>query len=281
MDLRNQRRSNNVEDQRGGRRLAVGGLGIGGVVVVIVVSKLLGVDTEQLFKLAEEGNQAVNGTMTQPSGAPTDDQGSDFVRAVLGSTEDAWESVFQEQGVKYPQPRLVLFRDQVQSACGSESAATGPFYCPADRKVYLDLSFFEMLTQRFGAPGDFAQAYVIAHEVGHHVQNVLGYNTRARAAPSGLGENATSVLLELQADCLAGVWANRGQRARSFLEQGDVEEAIKAASVIGDDALQRNSGRRVRPESFTHGSSAQRVKWFQIGMKQGTIASCDTFAAAR
>jgi predicted metalloprotease len=280
MDLSGQRRSDNVEDRRGGgggRRIG-GGLGLGGVVVVLAVSYALDIDPRVLLRAVDDAPR--QGPVR--SGRPINDQASDFVRAVLGSTEDAWGAVFQEAGRQYPQPHLVLFRDSVQSACGFESAATGPFYCPGDRKVYLDLSFFDELSRRFGAPGDFAQAYVIAHEVGHHAQNMLGYEARARAAQRGQSKeerNAISVRLELQADCFAGVWANRGQKQHKFIQAGDVEEAIKAATAIGDDTLQRNAGRRVTPESFTHGSSAQRVKWFQIGMQQGTIAACDTFAA--
>ncbi|MBX7098725.1 MAG: neutral zinc metallopeptidase [Myxococcaceae bacterium] len=285
MDLSGQRRSDNVDDRRGGgggRRAGVG-LTLGGVVVALVVGKLLGlspVEVLQAMQDAQQQQRTAPGPRT--TGGPVSDQASDFVRAVLGSTEDAWDSVFQAQGKTYPRPTLVLFRDTVDSACGFETAATGPFYCPGDQQVYLDVGFFDLLSQRFGAPGDFAQAYVIAHEVGHHVQKVLGTSDRVHAQRTALGKaerNALSVRLELQADCFAGVWANRGQKLRTFIQEGDVEEAIKAATAIGDDTLQRGAGRAVSPESFTHGSSAQRVKWFKTGMREGTIAACDTFAA--
>jgi hypothetical protein len=199
---------------------------------------------------------------------------------VLADTEDTWHEIFRQAGKQYEEPELVLFSGAVQSACGGASAAMGPFYCPSDRKVYLDLDFFNELKQRFGAPGDFAQAYVIAHEVGHHVQNLLGTSERVRAAQQGLdtaGANALSVKLELQADCFAGVWGNHADRSRQILEQGDIDEALNAATAIGDDTLQKQAQGYVVPESFTHGTSQQRKEWFSRGMQGGRISDCDTF----
>ena len=207
----------------------------------------------------------------------------DFVSVVLADTEETWHALFQQQGGTYREPVLVLFRDAVSSACGLGQAAMGPFYCPADHKLYIDLSFYSELKHRFEAPGDFAQAYVIAHEVGHHVQNLLGISSKVQQSRSGLGEadsNQLSVRLELQADCLAGLWAHHAHRSRQLLEEGDVEEGLAAASASGDDRLQQQSGGYVRPDSFTHGSSAQRVKWFRIGLEQGNLNTCDTFGAA-
>jgi predicted metalloprotease len=205
-----------------------------------------------------------------------------FVSTVLADTEDVWKDVFSQGGATYREPKLVLFRGATPTGCGQGQSAMGPFYCPSDQKVYIDLGFYETLKTRLGAPGDFAQAYVIAHEVGHHVQNLLGISAkmdqlRQRVSPTEY--NAMSVRLELQADCFAGVWANHAQAARQLLEQGDVEEAMNAAARIGDDALQRASGRAVVPESFTHGSSAQRQRWFDTGLKHGSVRACDTFAA--
>lgn len=207
----------------------------------------------------------------------------DFVSVVLADTEETWHALFQRQGGTYREPVLVLFRGAVNSACGLGQAAMGPFYCPADHKLYIDLSFYSELKHRFEAPGDFAQAYVIAHEVGHHVQTLLGISSKVQQSRSGLSEadsNQLSVRLELQADCLAGVWAHHAHRSRQLLEEGDIEEGLAAASAIGDDRLQQQSGGYVRPDSFTHGSSAQRVKWFRIGLEQGGLNACDTFAAA-
>lgn len=274
MDLSGQRRSDNVEDRRGSRGRSGAGLGIGGVIAVVIIGKLLGVDTGTLLQIVGQ-NQSVN---QAPSEAPAQaDEMSDLVRAILGSTEDAWGELFQEQGNRYQAPKLVLFRDAVETACGFEQSATGPFYCPADRKVYLDLSFFDLLSRQFGAPGDFAQAYVIGHEVGHHVQNLLGISAKTRAAQrevSASERNALSVKMELQADCFAGVWARKAQRKKAFLQEGDVEEAIKAATAIGDDHLQKSAGRRISPESFTHGSSAQRVEALKRGLQTGSMEAC-------
>ncbi|WP_296448014.1 KPN_02809 family neutral zinc metallopeptidase, partial [Rhodoferax sp. UBA5149] len=205
-----------------------------------------------------------------------------FVSTVLADTEDVWKDVFSKGGVTYREPKLVLFRGATATACGQGQSAMGPFYCPGDQKVYIDLGFYEILKNRLGAPGDFAQAYVIAHEVGHHVQNLLGISARmdqTRGHVSQSEYNALSVRLELQADCFAGVWANHAQAARQLLEQGDVEEAMNAAARIGDDALQRSSGHAVVPESFTHGTSAQRQRWFDNGLKNGSVKACDTFSA--
>jgi predicted metalloprotease len=216
----------------------------------------------------------------QPS--PEEQQMADFVSVVLADTEDTWTEIFRQSGKTYQEPNLVLYTGAVQSACGTGSAAMGPFYCPGDRKVYIDLSFFDELRRRHGAPGDFAQAYVIAHEVGHHVQNLLGISDQVRSAQRGLGKaeaNALSVKLELQADCFAGVWGNHADRSRQVLEEGDIEEALNAASAIGDDRLQKEGSGYVVPENFTHGTSRQRVEWFKRGIEHGDIASCNTFAS--
>ena len=213
---------------------------------------------------------------------PADDRMATFVSTVLADTEDVWKDVFSRSGSTYQEPRLVLFRGATATACGQGQAAMGPFYCPADQKVYIDLGFYETLQKKLGAPGDFAQAYVIAHEVGHHVQNLLGISGKMDQMRGRVGKveyNAMSVRLELQADCFAGVWANHAQRARNILEQGDVEEAMNAAAKIGDDALQGGRNGAVVPESFTHGSSAQRVRWFNTGLQQGSVKACDTFSA--
>jgi predicted metalloprotease len=275
------RRSDNVEDRRGlrvSRGVAGGGLG---TIVLVIVALYLGVDPSKILNLATTGG----GTRVEQSQAPrpaAENKLADFVAVVLGDTEDAWSGVFREKGRTYQPPKLVLFTDAVESACGMAGAATGPFYCPADRKVYLDLAFFAELDRRFGAPGDFAQAYVVAHEVGHHVQNLLGIEGKVRAARGGAGEreaNRLSVRLELQADCLAGVWGNRAQKSRRLIEPGDLEEALRAASAIGDDRLQREGRGRAVPDSFTHGTSAQRVRWFRAGFESGDLTRCDTFKA--
>ncbi|HZI15835.1 MAG TPA: neutral zinc metallopeptidase [Myxococcus sp.] len=276
------RRSSNIEDRRGrgvGRPLAVGG-GIGSIVVAIIVM-LMGGDPSQIG--AGGGGPGVD-PGTGGSGRPVDprqDEATQFVSVILADTEDTWPGLLEPLGVQYQEPRLVLFSDAVQSACGFQESAVGPFYCPPDQRVYLDLTFFDELGRRFGAPGDFAQAYVVAHEVGHHVQNLLGISDQVHAARGRMSRadaNALSVLQELQADCFAGIWAHHAQRQRQVLEEGDIEEGLAAASAIGDDTLQRRSQGRVVPESFTHGSSAQRVFWFRRGLEQGTVESCDTFA---
>jgi predicted metalloprotease len=277
------KRSANVEDRRGaGGGMGGGGiggrLGIGGVVLVLIASAIFGFDPRILLEGGLPAEQ------TRSAGDPAaDDQMRDFVGAVLGDTEQVWGALFQRNGQAYREPTLVLFSGQVNSTCGFAQAAMGPFYCPADEKVYIDLGFFEELRQRFRAPGDFAQAYVIAHEVGHHVQNQLGIATKVREAQQRLPRaqaNAYQVRMELQADCFAGLWAHHAQRARQILEQGDVEEALNAASAIGDDRLQRQAQGQVVPDSFTHGTSAQRARWFRRGLEAGDLKTCDTFAAA-
>jgi predicted metalloprotease len=261
----------------GGAGVALGG---GGLLLLLAVSLLTGVDPTVLLEVAESPNVSVDRGAPGRMGAPADELGQ-FTSTVLASTEDVWHSLFEEG---YEEPRLVLFSAAVQSACGSASAAVGPFYCPADRKLYLDLSFFDELDRRFGAPGDFAQAYVIAHEVGHHVQTLLGTSDRVHRQRQRLGEeesNALSVRMELQADCLAGVWGHYANRDARLLEPGDVDEGLAAAAAIGDDRLQRQAGGSVRAESWTHGSSAMRARWLRRGLETGDVSACDTFAAAR
>jgi uncharacterized protein len=284
MRWRDARRSSNVEDRRGmsgGTGVRVGG---GAVVLFAIVYFLLGGDPSAILSSLSDGGGPV--TQQAPGGAtgtPTD-EGGEFVAAVLGDTEDTWVPLFAAMGRRYQAPTLVLFTDAVQSACGTNSAAVGPFYCSGDAKVYIDLSFYRELRDRFGAPGDFAQAYVIAHEVGHHVQNLLGISDQVHQRMSGASEaqaNALSVRLELQADCFAGIWGHAAQAQRNLLEPGDLEEGLTAAAAIGDDRLQRQAGGRVNPESWTHGSSDQRVRWLKRGLESGAIDQCDTFAATR
>ncbi|QIJ02310.1 neutral zinc metallopeptidase [Stutzerimonas balearica] len=278
------RRSDNVVDARGrsGMRLG-GGLGLGGIVIVVVLGLLTGQDPLQLLgQLAGQDGSTVQQQRPSTTG---DDPQVDFVRAILGDTEDTWQALFRQSGEQYRDPRLVLFRGGVNSACGFASAAAGPFYCPGDQQVYLDLQFFDEMARRFSAAGDFAQAYVIAHEVGHHVQTLLGVSQQvqqARARGARLeGDNGLLVRQELQADCLAGVWAHHAQQRHDWLEQGDLEEALNAASAIGDDRLQQQSQGRVVPDAFTHGTSAQRVRWFRTGFDSGEPGRCDTFKAPR
>jgi hypothetical protein len=295
MRWRTGRRSENVEDLRGARvGLPRGGLRIGGggLIVLLLGAWLLGVNPLMVLQLLagaggtgaeiSEGSPGP-GLPPGPGGAPRD-EGADFVSVVLADTEDTWTELFARAGARYEAPRLVLFTDLVRSACGMAQAAMGPFYCPADRKVYIDLGFYRDLRERFGAPGDFAQAYVIAHEVGHHVQTLLGTSQDVHARRQQVPEpmaNELSVRLELQADCYAGVWANHAHRARQILEQGDVEEGLNAAAAIGDDRIQRQTQGSVVPEAFTHGSSEQRVRWFRRGLEQGSVEACDSFGAAR
>jgi hypothetical protein len=266
--------------------MRVGGpvaLGGGGLLLLLVVSLVTGIDPMQLLDVAQQTQVSTDPGQSGQMGAPADDLGQ-FSASVLASTEDVWGEVLPSQGVAYQQPRLVLFSGAVQSACGTASAAVGPFYCPADSQLYLDLSFFDELDQRFGAPGDFAQAYVIAHEVGHHVQNVLGIAEkvdRARRGASQEDGNALQVRMELQADCLAGVWGHHANRTARLLEPGDVEEGLAAAAAIGDDRLQRQATGSVQPESWTHGSSAMRARWLRRGLDSGDITVCDTFGAAQ
>ena len=280
------RESENIEDRRGsgGRRgpVMIGG-GIGTIAIVLLVL-FMGGDPTALLKQLQPGNQPGGAPPGQlPAEAEADDEVKRFVAVVLASTEDVWEEQFLDMGKQYRKPTLVLFAGEVNSACGFASAAVGPFYCPADQEVYLDLSFFRELETRFGAPGDFAQAYVIAHEVGHHVQNQLGISDRVHAQQTRLSKaeaNALSVRLELQADFFAGVWAHHANRTQRILEPGDVEEGLQAANAIGDDRLQRQSSGQVVPDSFTHGSSAQRVRWFRKGLETGDLSQGDTFNAA-
>ncbi|GAA5234215.1 hypothetical protein FOZ76_10725 [Verticiella sediminum] len=281
MRLDRSRSSSNVEDRRsGGPRLGRGGsIGIGGLILALV-AVYFGVDPAVVLNMVEGTDSSVS---TPASTVPPDDPQGQFVAKVLGETEDVWSAIFAQQtNGQYPEPRLVLYRGMTPTACGTGQAAMGPFYCPADQRVYLDLAFFDEMQQRLNASGDFAQAYVIAHEVGHHVQNALGtferYATARQQAPAQA--NALSVRMELQADCYAGVWAHHAQAERQILEPGDVEEAINAAAAVGDDTLQRRSQGQVVPDSFTHGSSAQRVRWFQRGLESGQLRECDTFAAA-
>jgi hypothetical protein len=263
-------------------------LGGGGILILVLGAWLLGVNPlSVLSMLAGAGGETMQlpdtGTGSEPGpaagGAPTD-PGADFVSVVLADTEDTWTELFAQSGARYAPPKLVLFTQVVRSACGTAQAAMGPFYCPLDQTVYIDLDFYRELRDRFGAPGDFAQAYVIAHEVGHHVQTLLGTSEQVRAAQQRAGEaqaNALSVRLELQADCYAGVWAHHADRARQVLEAGDVEEGLGAAAAIGDDRLQQQTQGEVVPEAFTHGSSKQRVEWFGRGMETGSLERCDTF----
>lgn len=276
MRWREGRRSSNVEDRRGIRRLPVVGGGIGGI-ILLMIALLLGADPGAVSNV----NNPSSG-LDPASLSEEDRELADFVSVVLADTEDTWNEIFASQGLDYREPTLVLFTGAVDSACGYAESALGPFYCPVEEKMYIDLSFYRDLRERFGAPGDFAQAYVIAHEVGHHVQNLLGVSEQVRSAQQGLGQadaNRLSVMQELQADCLAGVWAHNADRARNILEQGDVEEALNAASAIGDDRLQMQSQGRVTPDSFTHGTSEQRASWFQTGLESGDMSSCDTFEA--
>jgi predicted metalloprotease len=290
MDWEKSRESDNVVEDAGGggRGFGFGGihLGLGGVAVVVVISLLVGRNPLDMLSLLSGG--AAPGVQTAepaPRAPAAADPQVHFVRAVLGSTEDVWGAYFQENGRSYERPRLELFRGQVQTACGAASAAMGPFYCPGDRLVYLDLDFFQEMDTRFHARGDFARAYVIAHEVGHHVQNLLGVMERVDAArgrgAAMEGAQGLSVRLELQADCYAGVWANRSQAQLHWLQDGDVEAALNAAAQVGDDTLQKQARGYVVPDSFTHGTAAQRARWFRNGFASGQLRSCNTFGAAQ
>lgn len=277
---RGQRQSGNVEDRRGmgGGGLAIGG-GLGGI-VVLVLALLLGADPRQLLEQTR-GGDPTSGTQTSRPVNPAEEEAKQFSATVLASTEDVWADIFRQQGMTYRKPTLVLFTGQVSSACGNAGAAVGPFYCPGDEKLYLDLSFFNELQRRFRAPGDFAQAYVIAHEVGHHVQNLLGTMEKVDSVRGRMSEsqaNELSVRLELQADYFAGVWAHYAQQ-KGLLEAGDIEEALGAASAVGDDSLQRETQGYVVPDSFTHGTSEQRSRWFRKGLETGDIRQGDTFSS--
>ena len=278
------RRSENIEDRRhlrvSRRGLAGGGIG---AIILALVAMYFGIDPAVVLNQA--GTLAPETTIEQPATfSPEEERLKEFMSVVLADTEDVWGEVFRASGRRYEQPKLVLFSGAVQSACGFAEAAVGPFYCPADRKLYLDMRFFNDLAQRHDAPGDFAQAYVVSHEVGHHVQTLLGISEQVHAARSRASEaqgNALQVRMELQADCFAGVWAHHAQRARQVLEPGDTEEALAAAAGVGDDRLQRQARGYVVPDSFTHGSSAQRMRWFSRGLQSGDPGQCDTFEAAQ
>jgi predicted metalloprotease len=274
------RRSQNVEDRRGMRvspRMAGGGLG---AIVIIVLALLFGVDPRMLTQMMPAETSVPASGPAQPGQR---DEMSEFVSVVLADTEDTWTALFTERGAQYAPPKLVLFDEVAQSGCGQAGAAVGPFYCPLDRKVYIDLTFYQELKDKFQAPGDFAQAYVLAHEVGHHVQNLAGTSEKVRDLQQRGGEaqaNALSVRLELQADCYAGIWAHHADRSRQILETGDVEEALGAAAAVGDDTIQKRGRGYVVPESFTHGSAEQRQRWFETGLRTGTLEACDTFEGA-
>jgi predicted metalloprotease len=280
MRWQGRRRSVHVDDRRRVARPGVVGGGIG-TIVLVLAALYFGIDPTFLLQGLETARLDAPAP-AHPTDAPADDPLAEFVSVVLADTEDVWHAQFRRVGRSYREPTLVLFSGRVTSACGLGQAAMGPFYCPADQRVYIDLGFYRELRERFRAPGDFAQAYVIAHEVGHHVQNQLGISGKVQALQRQAGEreaNALSVRLELQADCLAGVWAKQADRMHDLLEQGDVEEGLRAASAIGDDTLQRQAGGQVVPDSFTHGSSAERVRWFRRGLETGDTDACDTFAA--
>ena len=294
MKWEDQPRSGNVEDRRGMGggggfgipRIGGGGLSIGGVLVALVVGWIFGINPLALLGMmgGDGGGQVATQSQGPAKAPPASDERAQFVSTVLADTENVWRQVFSSAGGTYREPKLVLFRGATRTACGVGQSAMGPFYCPADLNVYLDLEFFEVMSRRLGAPGDFAQAYVVAHEVGHHVQRLLGITDKVEAARGRMSEaqnNALSVRVELQADCLAGVWANHSQRGKNWLEQGDLEEAMNAAAQIGDDNLQKRSQGTVVPESFTHGTSAQRVDWFKRGFASGRTQDCDTFEAQR
>jgi uncharacterized protein len=292
MKWENQRQSDNVEDRRahggggmgGGRRIGGRGVGVGTIVIALLAGWAFGINPLTVLGLLSGGGDPA-GQMTNSAPArqpPADDRQAAFVSTVLADTEDVWAAQLATQGARYEAPKLVLFRDRIGTACGQGAAAMGPFYCPGDSKVYIDLGFFDTLRSQLGAPGDFAQAYVIAHEVGHHLQYLMGITAQVEKQRGRVSEaqmNALSVRVELQADCLAGVWAHHSQKGKGWLEQGDLEEALNAAARIGDDTLQRRSQGTVVPESFTHGTSAQRQTWFQRGFQGGRLTDCNTFEA--
>ena len=285
MRIDDQERSSNIEDRRGmsvGRGVAGGGIGI---VVIALIAMFLGVDPGLILQSGVTEGPAPGSQQPVEARAPSrEDKQADFVAAVLGSTEEVWTDIFARGGRKYRKPTLVLFTGAVNSACGYAQAAVGPFYCPADGKLYIDLAFYRDLQDRFKAPGDFAQAYVIAHEVGHHVQNLLGIAEQVHGMQQRAGKqqaNALSVRMELQADCFAGIWAAHANQKRRILEPGDVEEGLGAAAAVGDDNIQKQTRGYVSPESFTHGSAQQRVRWFRRGLDTGDLKACDSFAAAQ
>ncbi|WP_151809168.1 KPN_02809 family neutral zinc metallopeptidase [Acinetobacter soli] len=295
MRWKGRRVSSNVEDRRGSSGAKVGGISIVGLVVAFVAWKFFGVDPQQAYQATQQITAAQSQTGTAPEQLSAEQkEASDFVGTILADTEDTWTPIFQQLGQSYVAPKLVLFNGRVQSACGTAESAMGPFYCPGDQKVYIDTHFFKEMRQQMGISGDknqtelsrqdqagdFAQAYVVAHEVGHHIQNLLGISSqvqRAQAQANRTQANQLSVRLELQADCFAGIWANRNQERTQFLEAGDVEEAMDAAQKIGDDYLQKRATGQVVPDSFTHGTSQQRMHWFETGLKSGDLNQCDTF----
>jgi len=291
MRLDDQRESDNLEDRRGsgsgggGLRLGGGRLGIGTIAIALVASYFLGINPLTVLNMLSGGGMpAIEQSAPPAQRPPADDQTARFVSKVLASTEDTWNEAFRADGKQYQEPKLVLFSGVTPTACGTGQSAMGPFYCPGDQKVYIDLVFFRELKERFKAPGEFAQAYVIAHEVGHHVQNLLGIAEKVHSTQQRVGKaeaNALSVRMELQADCLAGVWGKRTDTMKNVLEPGDLEAALTAASAIGDDRLQQQSQGQIVPESFTHGSSAQRVRWFKMGFESGDMNQCNTFKAAK
>jgi predicted metalloprotease len=290
MQWRSGRRSDNVVDSRGrssGVGRGIGGLGIGGVAVVFVVGLLMGKSPLEMLSLLTQVGGGPASYEQQGGSAPAagQDEMVDFVSSILGETEDVWGAIFQQSGGRYEQPRLVIFSDRVQTACGGASSASGPFYCPGDKQVYIDLSFFREMQQRLGGGGDFAYAYVIAHEVGHHVQTLTDTTAKVDAArrrgQDVSGDGGLLVRQELQADCYAGVWAHVAEQRHHWLEAGDLEEALNTATAIGDDRLQKQSQGTVVPDAFTHGTSEQRVRWFKTGFEAGDPARCDTFAAPR
>lgn len=287
------RESDNVEDARGsGGRGGGGGFGLGGrsigigtIVLALIGSAVFGVNPLTMLDMLSGGGGGavpVQQTQTESQAPPANDKQTRFVRTVLADTEDVWTQVFAEKGAQYKKPKLRIFDNATDTGCGVGRTASGPFYCPADQKVYIDLSFYRLMQERFGVSGEFAQAYVIAHEIGHHVQNQLGISDKVQAARENGSErqaNEMSVRLELQADCFAGLWANKSNQSHAILEQGDVESALKAANAIGDDALQRQAQGHVVPDSFTHGTSEQRVRWFSKGLDKGDVEQCNTFNA--
>lgn len=287
MRWRDARRSSNVEDggSGGGLRLGGGKLGIGGIAAVVVISLILGKNPLEMLGLV---NSVVGGgqvAQTQQAPSAENNENRAFVAAILGETEDVWGAIFQASSSQYEQPKLVLFSGGVQTACGGASSASGPFYCPGDHKVYLDTAFFDEMRARLGGGGDFAEAYVIAHEVGHHVQTLIGVSAKVNAARQAgqdvKGDGGLLVRQELQADCYAGLWAHHAQQRHNWLEAGDIEEAMSTATAIGDDRLQKQSQGEVVPDAFTHGTASQRVHWFTVGFEQGDVTACDTFKAAR
>jgi predicted metalloprotease len=279
------RQSGNVEDRRGMRVPGgrAGGLGLGTIVVALLGSWLFGINPMVTIGLMQGAGQlAGSGAPTQVEGkrGPVQDEAGRFTSVVLASTEDVWTEIFRQAGAQYRPPKLVMFEGATPTACGTGQTATGPFYCPLDQAVYIDLSFYRMLAQKFQAPGEFANAYVVAHEVGHHIQNLLGTMKQVQSAQQRAGErqaNALSVRLELQADCYAGVWAHHSQKSRNWLDRGDIEAGLNAASQIGDDKMMKRSQGVVVPDAFTHGSGQQRVHWFGVGMQTGRLDACDTF----